>query len=105
MNLSKILKQKRDAEKRHESNRTTVVFAETPSGEQSYFDTSNFATKNEVAGWLANKSDITHNHDLEYVKISDVQKYIKTYEPLTNGDLLNTELLFAEGDILKVEVV
>lgn len=108
MNLSKVLKQKRDEEDRLRNRSPQTAFNETSPGEQSFVDTSKFATKTDLAG----KADINHNHDHDYAEINHNHDlaYVKTsdykqFEILTNGDSENPEVLFANGDILMVEVI
>jgi len=63
MNLSKVLKQKRDEEDRLRNRSPAPTFSETAPGEPSFVDTSKFATKTELAG----KADINHTHDYSSV--------------------------------------
>lgn len=58
MNLSKILKQKRDDEDRLRNRSPQVVFTETKTGEQSFVDSSKFASKADLEG----KADVEHTH-------------------------------------------
>lgn len=108
MNLSKELKKKRDAEDRLRCSSPRPVYMEKPTGEQSFVDTSKFATKTELAG----KADINHNHDATYATLSHNHDdlYVKIgqlieskyFEPLC----YNAEILFSpDGDILMGEVI
>lgn len=108
MNLSKVLKQKRDAEDRLRNRSPVTVFSETATGEQSFKNTGEYATKKDLEG----KSDISHNHDLNYaaldhnhdslyMKIGQTVK-AKIYEPLVSP---TSDFFYHNGDILTGEVV
>jgi len=77
-NISKALKKKRDAEERLRRTSPQAVFSES-GGSQTY---------------------ITIQEITEAVEQSKT-----TWELLTNGDSDNPELLFADGDVLYVEVL
>lgn len=107
MNLSKVLKQKRDAENRLRQSSPQTAFNDNGS-DQSFANTIDYATKVDLAGKAdinhnhdSYYADIDHNHDDVYVRIGQVTA-AKHYELLCN----NGEILFSpDGDILMGEVI
>lgn len=110
MNLAKILKDRRDAERRLELTSPKPVFnggaADSVEGGGNEI-ISDGVTLAQLTTGLAGKSNTDHAHDDRYYTQAEVDALIgsaNTFELLTNGDLTNTELLFANGDLIWVEV-
>lgn len=97
MNLAKILKQRRDAERRLEQTSPVPVFnggaADSVEG-----------GGDESIASLEDYSKIGHTHDDRYYTETEVDALFAAssgyWEPLTNGDSTTPELLFYNGDVV-----
>ncbi len=117
MNISKILKQKRDAEARLQKASPTPVYVGsggTPSTGGGTVEGDTYVTNetiiNEITNVISNQLiagdniTITDNLDGTYTIAGQAGGGATERDLLTNGDFLDTELLFADGDVIWVEV-
>lgn len=94
-NLAKELKKKRDSEKRLEQNSPTPIFIGGEGGNNTYI------TNQQI---INNFNEVNNEIVKIYNELKNFSPNIKQRDLLTNGDKANTELLFADGDVLWVEV-
>lgn len=92
MNLAKILKQRRDAERRLELTSPKPVFNGGAPDSVEGGGNESLASLNDYA-------KLGHTHSEYYTK-SEVDERAAYWEPLTNGDATTPELLFYDGDVV-----
>ena len=116
MNLSKELKKKRDAERRLDNISQTPVYVGTggtPSTGGGTVAGDTFVTNETIISQITqviqnqliagDNITITDNLDGTYTIAGEAEE-VTQRDLLTNGSLTDTELLFAEGDVIWVEV-
>lgn len=116
MNLSKQLKRKRDAEARLQKQSPTPSYVGSggnPSSGGGTIPNDEYVTIQNIINQITqviqtqliagDNITITDNEDGTYT-ISGQAGATTEKDLLTNGDILDTELLFAEGDVIWVEV-
>lgn len=117
MNISKELKKKRDAEARLQKSSPTPVYVGsggTPSTGGGTIEGDTYITNETIINKINNVINnqlvagdnitITDNMDGTYTISGEAGGETTQRDLLTNGDLTNTELLFAGGDVIWVEV-
>jgi len=93
MNLSKVLKQKRDAEDRLRQSSPQVTYLEDGAGGQ-YINLASLATKSELASGLEGKANTAHSHT--FLNLTDTpESYVA--DKVVKVNLAGDALVFGDG--------